>query len=348
MNWNRQQEVDALTSEHEARIQSFYTEMNEKDNKLATISAANEELEQRVKDMTLEHQKEIESMNANHETQMNEMVQQMEQQAVTKEKQLRFNFNLQLSNLEKEHVMKMNASEERHNKMIEDLKKQHMAEIINNQKEADMIKSLEIHRLNLQHEDKILQIRGEHQVDIQNRQAQFEIEKDKALEELAIICNEELKEEKDKVLQLEQVLEQERAVEQDLNNKIADLELNITLLNNTVDGLKNDLVQQRAKFETQAATDQVHFEQRMQEEQHRLQELHLQEIEHMLKDFDQAKNFLKKQIQKHQQEIKDAEIKYINREPRDEDVETIARLNKELTDQKFQCHSLSVFWLMIG
>ncbi|KAI8617036.1 hypothetical protein BC830DRAFT_144910 [Chytriomyces sp. MP71] len=60
----------------------------------------------------------------------------------------------------------------------------------------------------------------------------------------------------------------------------------------------------------------------------------------MIEEFQQVQEFLKKQIAQQTQQLRDAEIKYINREPREVDVTRIAELEEDIRRRKRKAHAL--------
>lgn len=67
-----------------------------------------------------------------------------------------------------------------------------------------------------------------------------------------------------------------------------------------------------------------------------LNEQNLNEMQKMLKDFQQGQAFLKKQISGLEKELQDAALRYTHREPREEDIQTIRELNEALDRYKLK------------
>ena len=67
---------------------------------------------------------------------------------------------------------------------------------------------------------------------------------------------------------------------------------------------------------------------------------HLSETQKMLKEFDSATHFFKKQVFQLERKIADAEVKYQNREPREQDLQKIHDLEHGVEQTKKKMHSL--------
>ncbi|ORY35145.1 hypothetical protein BCR33DRAFT_503794 [Rhizoclosmatium globosum] len=71
-----------------------------------------------------------------------------------------------------------------------------------------------------------------------------------------------------------------------------------------------------------------------------LNEEHIIEANKMIKDFEQAQDFLRKQIANQQKLLEEAALKYINRESREDDVKKIAELEEDIKRRKRKAHTL--------
>ncbi|KAL7754304.1 hypothetical protein RI367_000285 [Sorochytrium milnesiophthora] len=92
----------------------------------------------------------------------------------------------------------------------------------------------------------------------------------------------------------------------------------------------SDLEQERRTHEEKLRQVQTSLESDHSRHVERIQAQHLEESRAMLTEFDQAQQYLKGQISGLTEKLKEADVRYINREPRDVDVQKIAELEEEV------------------
>ncbi|XJO75647.1 hypothetical protein BDV3_006292 [Batrachochytrium dendrobatidis] len=334
------EEVNNINKTNQAKVEGFLAEMTEKEQEMNQLRQEKEHLQE-----TLETEKYLQTevlakLETDHINGLAHQKQRLEELMKQKENDLSIASACAISDLEKQHATTLAESEITHKKQLDDLRNFHTVSALSSKKEFETQRQIEISRLKTMHSDQMASL-------IQERT--------KMLSDLEADLSAKMKSEIEKVVKKWTLIVQAREDQiqtqsEDIIAKQEQINLlkqQIQVLESNLAGALKKLSDTIALMETNGAESRkileesvIQFEADLQKEIELVKTEHVRELQIMLQDFEKAKLFLKKQISLQAKQLQDADIKYINREPRDVDIQTISELKQQIDGQKEKISSL--------
>jgi hypothetical protein len=196
-------ELQAVAAEHSRKYDGFLAEMNEKNLILQgleeTVTSAKEEIQH----LNEEFKVKTEELQATNLKEMEELKAQWETQSQAREKAIKVQSAIAISNLEKKHGSALSQMEEDYKQQLKNLEEQNVLALAALQKEADLLKSLEISRIHQAHREEQEEIQNTHHLDLESQVQKFNSDLDAAIAELVTDYDAQIKELKDRIAELE-------------------------------------------------------------------------------------------------------------------------------------------------
>ncbi|KAI8929322.1 hypothetical protein BC831DRAFT_302057 [Entophlyctis helioformis] len=331
------EEIDTIKAENQAKLEGFLAEMSEKEAEIAQLKREKEELEQSIDDAKQMHAKALADVHAEFQKLLSLEKSKWEGEAQSRETQLKVASTLALANLEKRNTTALADLEATHKKQIDELRSFHTISALAAKKEAETQRQMEIGRIKTTHSDQIMTLMQERDKMLAEQMATLVSQRESEIRVLTTEFNETV-EERDAIIKghLREIAEKQENIDM-LDVKVQSLEAQVVdvkrALHDTIETMKQRDADARKRLEEQA----TQFEAQLKQELELLRTEHVRELQLMLQDFEKAKTYLKKQIANHQKLLQDAEVKYINREPRDVDLQRIAELEQMVAEEQRKC-----------
>ncbi|RKO94808.1 hypothetical protein BDK51DRAFT_30963 [Blyttiomyces helicus] len=331
-----------LEEEHAAAIEALNKELEKKDIGLATMQYEKNAALTQIQYLTQAHAAQMQSVMAEGKKTLEEKRQSWEAEAQARDTQLKVQSTIALASLEKKHQAAREEMEVNQKKQLDELRNFHNMSGLAAKKEAETQRLNEINKLKAQHEEEIAKLMEDHKNEME---AETEAANGRHAEEISNISEayeHTIKVKEDRISELLHEVEIYVAKEKALDIRVHECEYDIEQLKDQIKSKNEDI----ARIKNEAAQDLKDLESDLLEQQKddidRLNEEHLEESQRMLRDFENAQAFLKKQIANHIKSIEDAEVRYINREPRAVDLQRIEELEEDIKRRKRKIAQLMV------
>ncbi|KAI8894548.1 hypothetical protein BC833DRAFT_660816 [Globomyces pollinis-pini] len=329
---NFQEELSQVHSFYRTKINSMSEDLIEKDNHLETerkeivrlnvlVDTTMRECTEKMDKMTSDFENTLEESRIAWETITN---QKLTDEAIKHE--------ALVAEIELKALTTQAENTATHKKQMEDLRSFHTTTLLNNRKEAETLRSIEIAKLKTTNENTVLFLKVQHEETMKSAIAQLTDQKDKEISDIIDDWNQNQKQLQQEIEGFKEKLNQALESERCLKSEVAETEKDLAEQREILI-LKDKELKQRAKeFDAKFAKQATDYEIKTKQDKEHMKGDHLVEMQLMLQEFEKAKNFLKKEIalQPHNDRLEEAAIKYENREPRLIDVETINQMNKEI------------------
>ncbi|KAJ3066924.1 hypothetical protein HDU98_009837 [Podochytrium sp. JEL0797] len=271
--------------------------------------------------------KEIERISKNFEYEIN-----------AKETQLKVAHTITLGNLEKKHATVLEELDGGHKRMMDDLRNTHTKNTITAKKDAESRLLAETTRLKTVH-DEAMKLQATKNAE-ERAQVILKMNMDRMtqLKEQADLHQMEVDKMNRENDNLNEEIFRRIGVEDDYSKKVYKLESEIARHKDTITKKCDEILIQNEKIrdrhiialDTQMESLMAEYDAKI----YNLNEEHILEANKMIKDFEQAQEYLKKQIANQVTLLEEAALKYINRESRDDDLATIASLHQDIQTRK--------------
>ncbi|KAI8811839.1 hypothetical protein BJ742DRAFT_104093 [Cladochytrium replicatum] len=321
------QQMQALKDEFEEEARKFRTQ----------IEKLEQEKEDMFKDVLQEQELRKEALEAAYQRFEEDLWRERtkwetEQQA--RETQLKVASTLALANIEKKHAAQIEELESLHNRQIEDLRNFHTISALAAKKEAETVRQDLIAKTTMQHSEEIQALEDKHARELMELTEQLNIERVNEIASLNDLREAELKAKDDAIAFIEEECRKHEAAEKALLIQVRENSFDIASLKELLSSRDQDII--RIKEETKKLVHQTEAELALTHQAHveRLNEEHIAECQQMLQEFEQAQQFLKKQVMTQAKQLQEADLRYINREPREVDLTRIAELEDDVKRRK--------------
>ncbi|KAJ3186437.1 hypothetical protein HK101_009645 [Irineochytrium annulatum] len=335
------EKMQVVTDANNAAAEEWEATKKMLDDQIALSGEEKGSLLKAVVDLKEEHSRVVSFMNQTHTATLETERRQLEFDASTRENQLKVSSTIALQNLERKHKQQLAELESSQKRQLDEIRQQNtintlalkrdaesarFAEVAKTKKEAEieLEKCIEAHveetakvvlNMNIQRMADLRALGDEHDGRMAIRMKEIDGLKDviKAHEATAASLRQDISTLKDKVYALDRELQRkEKEIEQ----------------------LRIDSERELQSREAELAAEAV-------ENIRQVNEDHLAEAQKMLTEFEKAQTFLKKQIANQAKQLQDADLKYINREPREVDLQRIADLEEDIRRRKRRAAALA-------
>ncbi|KAI9208659.1 uncharacterized protein BJ171DRAFT_489595 [Polychytrium aggregatum] len=334
MDAQRVEETDALKWDLSMAKEEWANKELEFDKQLAQLGTEKQMLYKELVDQRDNNIKRVAAIMDEHQQQLIDEKKAWDLEAQARETQLKVGHTLALSAVEKKYKVELEEVDKNNQKKIEEIKHANTAAAMTAKREAENQKQAELTKQRATHNAELDRMRDQHERDQMALRTSMEEQK---TSEIADIRNKN-----------SAAMEKKNAYIEQLTLEIANHQLEIKDLKQTIMELRYDIKQVEEQLaekdrELQAAIAdgkqrlkdlEAHMLAEKKDEIMKVNEEHVDEVKHMIREFEQAQNFLKKQIAQQAKQLQEADLRYINREPREVDLRHIAELEEEIKRRK--------------
>lgn len=242
-------ELQKLSQDNERKFEGFLIEMNEKNSMILELESTIKSAQEEIHNLNERHKEDISKLHEVKARELDELGSYWENQCQSREKQIKVQSTLALSNLEKKHAQTLAQIEDENRTRVKLLEEEKLKALEALQKESDMIKSLEISRIHLAHKEEQEEIRNTLKLDLQAKLQKQQDDNDAAISELVTDYETQIKEGKEKITELESHALIHIESEKNLMKDIRKLEENEKKLTYEVESLTYAFKTQRSDFE---------------------------------------------------------------------------------------------------
>ncbi|KAL2912999.1 hypothetical protein HK105_207454 [Polyrhizophydium stewartii] len=334
-------EIHEISGENQTKMEGFLSEMSEKEAAIAQLQSEKDDLERTLDELKQAHAKAIEDLQTDHRQYVAQEKAKWESELQAKETQLKVASTIALSNLEKKYTLAQTELEASHKKQVDELRSFHTISALAAKKEAETLRQLEINRLKSTHADQVAALAQEREKMLADLALDLNTQRNNEIQALTEDFNSTIDSKDEAIRDLEaQVGEKEDKIAS-LKSQISALEQSLSDLKGSLESTVDSMRQQETEFQRQLDLRAVEFDLHLKKEIENIKTEHVREMQLMLQDFEKAKAFLKKQIANQAKQLQDAEIKYINREPREADLAAISQLEQSVAGLNRRISALS-------
>ncbi|TPX60037.1 hypothetical protein PhCBS80983_g02046 [Powellomyces hirtus] len=259
---------------------------------------------------------------------------QWDAESHSRETQLKIASAVALANLQKKNVAEKQELEDAHQQQLDNLRTFHTKSNLAAKTEAEQQGLAALEKLrtdsDLRYSELDTRLRSEMAATLSDLEARSNAEfahliqtHEAALDEKTQI----IKELQDQITSLQSRQEDSMGIIRAREETISDLKESVEEKAEQMSSMREDLV---LRIEALKAQLQQEYKEAMDETNAQ----HVEEVQHMLREFDEAQTYLKRQITSQAKRLQDADTKYINREPRDVDLKQIEELEGHLEQGK--------------
>ncbi|KAJ3278856.1 hypothetical protein HK104_001969, partial [Borealophlyctis nickersoniae] len=328
-----EEELAKVNKAHDEAIKALEAQIDELKTRIDVLDYERQMAIRQFLEMKDTHSREISSLTESHQIALKQERKHWELEAQARETQLKVASTIALANLEKKCQAEKEELEAAHKEKLDELRGFHTMKALAAKKEAETLRVTELTKLQTEHEQALSALRDEHAKTIHEKIVELNAKHSFAVKQLTEKQEAALTEKKEEIESLEGVIEDMKLSDRVSQSRIHELEYDLGQLqeqlvakDNEIDALREENAQNLRDLETRLKEEQA-------QEIERLNEEHIQDSERMLREFEQAQAFLKREIA-NQAKLYDAEIKYINREPREVDLQRIEELEDDIRRRK--------------
>ncbi|KAI8816425.1 uncharacterized protein EV422DRAFT_608210 [Fimicolochytrium jonesii] len=327
-------QVQAIRITHQKEIAKLQKLISAGEKEAKVLNAEKDDLLAQLEEKQREHDAELKNL-ANHtHTSIEEARKQWQAETTARETQLKVASTIAMSQLEKKMQTEKQEMNAAHQKRMDDLRTFFSKSSVTAKKEAEAAGAAALaqlraetdtryaeldHKLRAQKAEalKIMKEAHDAEVDKMIKEHDADVKETNALIEKLVVEVNGLKTRQEEMeLQITDLETIKAELEESLKDKIDEISALRDEMITRLEILKRDLLDQaKQDLDANNAT-------------------HLEEQRQMLGDFEEAQAFFKRQLAAQAKKLDDADIKYINREPRDVDLKQINELEERLDQGK--------------
>ncbi|KAJ3126979.1 hypothetical protein HK098_006937 [Nowakowskiella sp. JEL0407] len=334
-------ELEQIRNHYTEKINSLEAEKTTLNQDLVQAEEFRKEVLKQLLETREANVKEISNLKTEFETTMSDEKKKWEEAATAKETQLKVSSTLALAALEKKHQAEMDEIDASYKKQMEELRNFHTLNSLAAKKDAETLRQEAITRLRVAHMEEIEKLNDEHSKKITEVTVNLNIQKSKELKELQAKRDRDRKLYGDTIMKLESEIKDRVATEKVLNSTIREQEFDMTQLRDIIKNRDRDIAKLREENLEYLSKQEQQLAEIHRTEIEKLNEEHISQAQTMLKEFELAQGFLKKQISTHVQQLKEADLRYANREPREVDLQRISQLEEDIKKKKRKIAALT-------
>ncbi|KAJ3082691.1 hypothetical protein HK102_001508, partial [Quaeritorhiza haematococci] len=337
----KQAALEHIMTEHNTLKTEFEHERTELNWRIEKTEQEKQNYMMQMVDLKEDHAKELAETYERQKEEFEMEKKELERKWAECEAQLKQMADETIAQLEVKYATLAYETQQKHDKEIGSLHEAHEKALSDLKLELEAQRQLEIQTLHDHHKALVDRLNDEH---IKNLDETKEEMNQIRLNEIKAISDAhaaEIAEKDEEISKLSLDNSDHLAKEEEMSLKISAQEEEITQLTQHVTEKDEDLKNEREYFQAQITEVEKKLRAEMKFEITKVNEAHLDESRKMLSEFEQAQNFLKKQIAHLQKQVQDAEQKYINREPREIDLKRISELEDDIRRRKRKIQQLS-------
>ncbi|KAJ3247620.1 hypothetical protein HDU78_003733 [Chytriomyces hyalinus] len=334
------EQITVLSTEHSIRTEEWENQKIELQDKMMGFEICIKMQSKAMVDLKEDHTRQIAKLIDDHAKLMEQERKNFEYELTAKETQLKVASTIALGNLEKRHAVILEELEAEHKRSMDDVKNTNTKNALAAKKDAENKLNAEIARLKAIHD--------------QEMEAQELVATENLAKTILSMNMKRIGELKDlgdahqlsvdalntKILELNQEILRRTNVEENLLKQVEGLEATISDLEDEIRQKKHEIAQLKERHEESLEAQYNELIREHEANITGLNEDHIQEAQKMITEFQHVQDFLKKQIANQLKLLEEADVKYINREPRDVDVAKIAELEEDIRRRKRKAHAL--------
>ncbi|TPX35759.1 hypothetical protein SmJEL517_g02001 [Synchytrium microbalum] len=311
------EEIERLQTSHETERKSWASQKSMLERRLLEVATTLSELEIKTESVAKQHQDAMQRLVMRNDERMRNVKDSWDQEWQLREQEAKKEAEKLVCQADERAAIHLKEVEGRWAVLIENMTglRDQMREKY--EQEVEKTNSLESAYTSLQESQahELLKQAAEYEVKITEAVQVARLECDSVAKIVAEEHKEIINRKVQDVIRLVREVDAHLATAADLKSKIKDLQV-LEDHKKALKDLQNDLEVRHA-----VRTEVVNND-------------HLGETQRMLKDFDMAQNFLKRQIASLEKRLQEADIKYQNREPREMDIQRISDLEVEVEKKK--------------
>ncbi|KAJ3238156.1 hypothetical protein HDU81_008303 [Chytriomyces hyalinus] len=334
------EQITVLSTEHSIRTEEWENQRIELQDKMMGFEICIKMQNKAMVDLKEDHTRQIAKLIDDHAKLMEQERKNFEYELTAKETQLKVASTIALGNLEKRHAVILEELEAEHKRSMDDVKNTNTKNALAAKKDAENKLNAEIARLKAIHD--------------QEMEAQELVATENLAKTILSMNMKRIGELKDlgdahqlsvdalnaKILDLNQQIIRQTNVEENLLKQVEGLAGTISDLEDEIRQKKHEIAQLKEKHEQSLEAQYNELIREHEANITGLNEDHIQEAQKMITEFQHVQDFLKKQIANQLKLLEEADVKYVNREPRDVDVAKIAELEEDIRRRKRKAHAL--------
>ncbi|KAI8591508.1 hypothetical protein BDZ88DRAFT_469591 [Geranomyces variabilis] len=269
-----------------------------------------------------------------HRRQMAEAKAQWEMDLHARETELKATAAATLQQLEKQAEKERAELESAHQNQLDNLRTFHTKANLDAKKEAEAQRAAALDKLRAEAEARYEELERKLQ-EAKTQQLNEQDELHNAEVTRLIDENDKTIEEKNaSIAALEEQIKALQIKQEDLTRVIGNHEETIMELEGTVADRTAQVSAMREELVLRIEALRAQMQQEHREQLDERSARHVEEVQTMLAEFDEAQTYLKRQITSQAKKLQDAETKYMNREPREADLRQIEELERHLEQGK--------------
>ncbi|TPX68859.1 hypothetical protein SpCBS45565_g02845 [Spizellomyces sp. 'palustris'] len=331
--------------EHEEQVQAIRLTQQKEIAKMQRMvsnaegTAANLENEKalllkQIQDMGRKHREELIILAEKHDNALQEARRAWEIEVQSRETQLKVASTIALAQLEKKLQTEREEAEVAHKRQLDDLRAFHTMSNMAAKKEAEALRLVEANNLKMEFEQEMLALRQRLLEDRNAKVAEIQQAHAAELQNLEKQHRSEINSKEDAIKSLHEEVIALKSSEEALRTTVTEQLHVIEQLREDVDAGVAEIADIREESESRLNAFREDLLDQQKQEISCNNEQHIEEVQQMLREFEQAQTYLKRQIATQKNQLHEADIKYINREPREADVQRIAQLEEDLRQAK--------------
>ncbi|KAI9090436.1 hypothetical protein DFS34DRAFT_672258 [Phlyctochytrium arcticum] len=323
-------QIQAIRITQQKEIQKMQRAVSNAEGTATSLEKDKALLQKHIRDLEKKHRENVETLSETHAQTLLDAQTKWDAEAQARDTQLKVASTIALAQLEKRLQAEKEDLEAAHRKQVDELRTFHTLTNIAAKKEAESMRLAELHRLETEHERTLAQQRLDLTTQASDQIEKLELEHAEVLRRDRDAHAEGIRLKEEEIERLEGVIEEAKDRESQLRITIATLTSTVSTLESTIREKDQTLHLQREESTRAVAAAHAEHLKTQAAAITRLNESHLSEVQTMIKEFEQAQAFLKRQIQNQKNALQEADQKYLNREPREMDTQRIADLEKDL------------------
>ncbi|KAJ3404898.1 hypothetical protein HDU80_002205 [Chytriomyces hyalinus] len=347
------EQITVLSTEHSIRTEEWENQKIELQDKMMGFEICIKMQSKAMVDLKEDHTRQIAKLIDDHAKLMEQERKNFEYELTAKETQLKVASTIALGNLEKRHAVILEELEAEHKRSMDDVKNTNTKNALAAKKGGLVTKDNVCNTQDAENKlnTEIARLKAIHD---QEMEAQELVATENLAKTILSMNMKRIGELKDlgdahqlsvdalntKILELNQEILRRTNVEEDLLKQVEGLEATISDLEDEIRQKKHEIAQLKERHEESLEAQYNELIREHEANITGLNEDHIQEAQKMITEFQHVQDFLKKQIANQLKLLEEADVKYINREPRDVDVAKIAELEEDIRRRKRKAHAL--------
>ncbi|KAJ3413612.1 hypothetical protein HDV05_007756 [Chytridiales sp. JEL 0842] len=334
-------QIERITTDHMSKCEEWSREREEMSKKASDAEEQVRFLMRSMMELKESHSKKIADLIESHLESLESERRAWETEASSKETQLKVTHTIAIGNLEKKHATQKEELEATHKRLMDELRNTNTKNALAAKKEAEAQRTADLAKQRALHLEEMDKLTQKHVAELAETVLSMNVQRLGELKALNEDNEKVMAAKEEELNKLRDEIEERMSKEEELNEKIENYESDLESMreqletkSQELDSLRDQSLRALREREMQLLAEQEQIIQKLNEE-------HIEEAQKMIEQFEQAQNFLKKQIQAQAKQLEEADLRYINREPREVDLQRIAELEDEIRRRKRKTNALT-------